>query len=113
MIRGMEGFALYAAIGLTVASTIQALVALSLMRETELDVIEHWQARDELRAEFSWWKHPMKRRRRSREIKRLIDGSDAPEFRRRFRRLRWSVLAWILLVLSFGYGVVAVLRTEN
>lgn len=101
----MSTFPAFAAVGVAVAAGVQAWVAFIEMRETELDVIEHWQARDELRSEIRWWR-PIQRRHRSREVKQLIDGQDAPEFRRRFRRLRASVFAWILLVISSIYGVI-------
>lgn len=99
---------LYAALGAFVASAIQAAVALSQMREDERDVIDHWGARDELRSEVSWT-HPIKRWRRGRDIKRLIDAEEDPIFRRRFWRVRSSLLSWVMLVVASAYGAVAAL----
>jgi len=100
----MATLPLYAALGAFFASVIQTMVTFSQLRDDERDVIEHWGARDELRTEVSWWRNPIKRRRRSRDIKRLIDAGEDPAFRRRFWRVRASVLSWMTLVVASGYG---------
>jgi hypothetical protein len=103
----MATLPLYAALGAFVASVIQMMVTFSQLRDDERDVIDHWGARDQLRSELSWWRNPIMWRRRRLEVKRLIDQGEEPTFRRRFWRVRASVLSWMILVLASGYGLLA------
>lgn len=104
----MSAFPIFSAVATAVASAIQAAIAMSQMRDNERDVVRHWEARDQLRSEISW-SHPVRRWRRRIEIRVLIDQAESPEFRRRFWRIRWSLAAWVILLVGSGYGVIAAL----
>lgn len=101
-------FPVFSAITVAVASTIQAAIALSQMRDNEQDVVRHWEARDQLRSEISW-KHPIRRWRRRADVRTLIDQAESPAFRRRFWRVRWALASWVLLLVGSVYGVIAAL----
>ncbi|RNL65399.1 hypothetical protein EFK50_05440 [Nocardioides marmoriginsengisoli] len=105
----MKMLPIYASLGVFAAAVIQMMVALSQLRDDEQDVIEHWGARDQLRTEVSWWRNPIQRWRRSRDIKQMIDAGEEPAFLRRFWRVRASVLSWMILVVASGYGALATL----
>ena len=106
----MSAFPIFSAIAAAVASVIQAAVALSQMRDDEQEIIRHWEARDRLRSEISWW-HPVRRWRRGADIRELIDQDETPEFRRRFWRVRWSLGSWVILLVGTGYGMIAAATT--
>lgn len=105
-LRPVSTIPIFSSIALAGASIIQAAIALSQIRDDEQEVIRHWEARDLLRSEISWW-HPVRRWRRRADVRELIDEIETPEFRRRFRRVRWSLFSWVILLVGSGYGVIA------
>ena len=102
----MSTFPLFSAVAVAVASAIQAIIALSQIRDDQQEIIRHWEARDQLRSEISW-RHPIRRWHRRADVRALIDQEESPEFRRRFWRVRWSLGSWVILLVGSGYGVIA------
>lgn len=86
-------------------TSIQAYLRVSTYKETNQEVAETFSAIEDLRSEFSLVRHPIRRRKRRREIRRWLKGERV--LRSHYRQVRGELFSWILLVVSAAYVCLA------
>lgn len=102
----LSAFPMLGALIAALGTGIQALLAVRELGE-QRDLSRPAIAVRELRDEFSWWRHPVKRRRQLKLIRELL--RESPKEALAYRRMELHLKAWSLMFVGALCAVVAVI----
>lgn len=88
-------------------TVVQAACRLVVLRTTERELAELFDAASDLVGEYSWWKAPKAWWLNRGQVRASLSEHELVAY----RRVWWDLAGWVVLIISAGYALAAALMT--